>query len=167
MKKINTDKRNTVKSAVADNESAKLLPNVIMYDKESGAPFNAQDVRAQTVQEADISTIPWKEWIQGRVARQSGEKQAQMAAILLVLNSLHVRGNIHQAPLEVFIDWHTKRKTVRATEDLPAGSLALPPCVPQTSRGNDKSCHPHRVPVTVSERTSVVTAVADGGTNHT
>ena len=82
---------------------------------------------------------------------------------MLMLNSLHARGNIDQAPLDVFIDWHTKRKVVRATEDLPAGSLALPPCVPQTSRVHDKSCHPHRVPATVSERAAVETAVADGG----
>ena len=82
---------------------------------------------------------------------------------MLVLNSLHARGNIDQAPFDVFIDWHTKRKVVRASEDLLAGSLALPPCVPQTSRVYDKSCHPHRVPVTVSERSAVVTAVADGG----
>ena len=150
-------------TAVAVKERAKLLPKVIMYDKESGAPINAQDVRSKTAQEVDISTIPWKEWIQGSVARQLGEKQAQMAAIVVVLNSLHVRGKIHQAPIEVFIDWQTKRNVVRASEDLPAGSLALPPCVPQTSRVYDKSCHPHRVPVTVSERAAVVTAVADGG----
>ena len=98
-------KKHTGNTAVADKEPAKLLPKVIMYDKESGAPINAQDVRAQTVQEADISTIPWKEWIRGRVARQSGEKTTQMAAIQLVLNSLHARGNIDQAPLDVFIDW--------------------------------------------------------------
>ena len=90
-----------------------------------------------------------------------------MAAILLVPNSLHAHGNIDQAPLEVLIDWHTKRKVVRASEDLPAGSLALPPCVPQTSRVYDKSCHPHRVPVTVTERSAVVTAVADGGKLNT
>ena len=154
-------------TAVAVKERAKLLPKVIMYDKESGAPINAQDVRAQTVQGADIITNPWQEWIRGRVARQSGETPTQMAAILMVLNSLHARGNIDQAPLDVFIDWHTNRKVVRASEGLPAGSLALPPCVPHTSRVYDKSCHPHRVPVTVTERSAVVTAVADGWKRYT
>ena len=138
-----------------------------MDDKEVGAPSNAQDVRAASVQEVDISTIPWEGWIQGRVARQSGETQAQMAAILLVLNSLHVRGNIHQAPLEVLIDRHTKRKTDRATEDLPAGSLALPPCVPHASRVHDKSLHPHRVPITVSESPNGNRSGGRGEANHT
>ena len=140
---------------VADKEPAKLLPKVIMYDKVSGAPIHAQDVRAATDQEANISTLPWKEWLRGSVAKQSGEQPTHMAAIQLVLNSLHTRGHIDQAPLDVSIDWHTKRKVVKASEDLPGGSLALPPCVPHTSRMYDKSWHPHRVPITVTERSAV------------
>ena len=50
-------------SAVADKEPAKLLPWVIMYDQETGVPINAQDVRAATGQEANIATVPWKEWL--------------------------------------------------------------------------------------------------------
>ena len=72
-----------------------------------------------------------------------------------MLNSLHTRGHIDQAPLDVSIDWHTKRKVVNASEDLLGGSLAFPPCVPHTSRMYDKSWHPHRVPITVTERSAV------------
>ena len=126
-------KKHTGNTVVADKEPAKLLPKVIMYDKVSGAPIHALDVRAATDQEANISTLPWKEWLRGSVAKQSGEQPTHMAAIQLVPNSLHTRGHIDQAPLDVSIDWHTKRKVVKASEDLLGGSLALPPCVPYVS----------------------------------
>ena len=32
--------------------------------------------------------------------------------------------------------------------------MALPPCVPHASRMYDKSWHPHRVPITVTERSA-------------
>ena len=53
---------------------------------------------------------------------------------------------------------NSKRKVAKASEDLPKGTLALPPCVPHTSRVYDRSTHPHRVPIVVTERP----AVADG-----
>ena len=145
-------------SAVADKEPAKLLPKVIMYDKETGVPINAQDVRAATGQEADMATVPWKEWLPGRVAQQLCDKASHIAAIQLVLNSLHTRGRIDEEPLDVSIDLNSKRKVVKASEDLPKGTVALPPCVPHASRVYDKSTHPHRVPIAVIERS----AVADG-----
>ena len=110
--------KHTGNTAVADKEPATLLSNVIMYDKVSGAPIHAQDVRAATDQEANISTLPWKGWLRGSFAKQSGEQPTHMAAIQLVLNPLHTRGHIDQAPLDVSIDWHTKRKVVKASEDL-------------------------------------------------
>ena len=84
----------------------------------------------------------WPQWRDDSVRR--GPLRPQLR-----LHSLHTRGHIDQAPLDVSIDWHTKRKVVKASEDLPGGSLALPPCVPHTSRMYDKSWHPHRVPITV------------------
>ena len=81
-----------------------------------------------------------------------------MAAIQLVLHSLHTRGRVDAAPIDVSIDLNSKRKVVKASEDLSEGSLALPPCVPHASRVHDKSTHPHRVPIVVIEKS----AVADG-----
>ena len=126
-----------------------------MYDKASGAPIHAQDVRAATDQEANISTLPWKEWLRGSFAKRSGEQPTHMAAIQLVFNSLHTRGHIDQAPLDDSIDQHTKRKVVKSSEDLSGGSLALPPCVPHASRVYDKSWHQHLVPIKVTERSAV------------
>ena len=70
-----------------------------------------------------------------------------MAAIQLVLYSLHARGRSDQAPIDVSIDLTKNRKVVKSSEDLPAGTLALPPCVPHTPRVCDKNTHPHRVPI--------------------
>ena len=78
-----------------------------------------------------------------------------MAAIQLVLHSLHTRGRVHEAPIEVSIDLTTKRKVVRASEHLATGALALPPCVPHASRVYDKSIHPHRVAIVVTQASAV------------
>ena len=86
------------------------------------------------------------------------DKAAHIAAIQVVLHSLHVRGRVDEAPIDVSIDLNSKRKVVKASEDLPAGALALPPCVPKSSSVFDKSTHPHRVPIVVIEKS----AVADG-----
>jgi hypothetical protein len=86
------------------------------------------------------------------------DKANHIAAIQLVLNALHTRGRIDQTPIDIIVDLNSKRKVVKASEDLPKGTLALPPCVPHTSRVYDKSTHPHRVPIVVIEKS----AVADG-----
>ena len=151
-------KRNTDNTAVADKGPPKLLPKVIMYDQETGVPINAQDVRAATDQEAKIATVPWAEWLRGRIAHALCEKTTHIAAIQLVLNALHTRGRIDQAPINVSIDLNSKRKVVKASEDLPKGTVALPPCVPHTSRVYDKSTHPHRVPIVVTEKSAVAEA---------
>ena len=96
-----------------------------MYDAVTGVPQNAQDVRAATDQEANIATVPWKEWYRGRIARHLCEKATHMAAIQLVLHSLHTRGRIDQAPIDVSIVLTKGRKVVKSSEDLPAGTLAL------------------------------------------
>ena len=102
MRKVNAD--NTANTAVADNEPPKLLPKVIMYDKVFGMPINAQDVRAAGEhQAAEIVTVPWTEWLRGRVAQTLGEKTAHVAAINLVLHSLHTRGRIDEAQEETQI----------------------------------------------------------------
>ena len=151
--------RNKAKTAVAVNtQPAKLMPKVIMYDAVTGVPTNAQDVRAAQDQGSNVATVPWKEWLGGRAAQTLPEKATHMAAILMVLYSLHTRGRIEMAPIDVSIDLTKNRKVVKASEDLPAGALALAPCVLKTSSVLDKSVHPHRVPIVVTEKS----AVADG-----
>ena len=121
-------------------------------------PQFAQDVSVATDQQANIATVPWKEWLRGRVAQTLDDKATHMAAIQLVLHSLRSRGRIDDAPIDVSIDLTTKRKVVKSSEDLPKGTVALPPCVPHTSRVYDKSTHPHRVPIVVTEKSAVADA---------
>ena len=83
------------------------------------------------------------------------KKATHMAAILMVLHSLHTRGRIEMAPIDVSIGLTNHRKVVKASEDLPAGALALAPCVLKTSSVLDKSVHPHRVPIVVTEKSAV------------
>ena len=150
--------RNKDKAAVADTEPEEIMPKVIMYDQDTGLPINAQDKRAATGQEAKTTTLPWAQWLRGRIAKGMCDKANHIAAIQLVLNALHTRGRIDQTPIDIIVDLNSKRKVVKASEDLPKGTLALPPCVPHTSRVYDKSTHPHRVPIVVIEKS----AVADG-----
>ena len=151
--------RNKANTAVAVKpEPATLMPKVVLYDATTGVPTNAQDVRAAQDQSTNIAAVPWKQWLGGRAAQTLPEKATHMAAILMVLYSLHTRGRIEMAPIDVNIGLTKHRKVVTASEDLPAGALALAPCVPKTSSVLDKSVHPRRVPIVVTERS----AVADG-----
>ena len=86
------------------------------------------------------------------------EKAGHIAAIQMVLHLLHNRGPVDEAPIDVSIDLNSKRKAAKASENLPIGALALPPCVPKSSSVLDKSTHPRRVPIQEIEKS----AVADG-----
>ena len=48
-----------------------------------------------------------------------------------------------------------------ASEDLPRGTIVLPPCVLHTSRVHDNSIRPHRVPIVVTEKPAVADAKPD------
>ena len=62
--------RSTDKSAVASNEPLNIVPITIMYDGETGEPQNVQDLKVGNIdQQANIATVPWKEWHRGRVAQ--------------------------------------------------------------------------------------------------
>ena len=111
--------RNKAKTAVAVKpEPATLMPKVIMYNATTGVPRKAQDVRAAQDQSISIAAVPWEEWLGGRAAQTFPEKATHKAAILLVLYSLHTRGRIEMAPIDVNIDLTKHRKVVTASEDL-------------------------------------------------
>ena len=78
-------KKHTDNTAVADNEPSKFLPKVIMYDKVSGAPIHAQDVRAAPGREVNLATVPWKGWLREHAAQRLCGKATHIAAIRLVL----------------------------------------------------------------------------------
>ena len=150
-----------------------LLPKVILYDEAVGAPVDAQDTREHKVKAAGESVaIPWKEWLQSSPAQALGSQGADVAAVMLVLRSLHYNGKVCANPIEVTLDLDTKQRAVRASDVVEAGDLELPPCVPVYGRPHVTSTHPHgpsastfhvvkaqRVPITVTNRELVARRV--------
>ena len=137
-----------------------LLPKVILYDEAVGAPVDAQDTREHKVTAAGESVaIPWKEWLQSSPAQALGSQGADVAAVMLVLRSLHYNGKVCANPIEVLLDLDTKHRALRASVVVEAGGLELPPCVPVSGRPHATSTHPQRVPITVTNKELVARRV--------
>ena len=150
-------KPRATREAEADDQ---LLPKVILYDEAVGAPVDAQDTREHKVKAAGESVaIPWKEWLQSSPAQALGSQGADVAAVMLVLRSLHYNGKVCANPIEVTLDLDTKQRAVRASDVVEAGDLELPPCVPVSGRPHATSTHPQRVPITVTNKELVARRV--------
>lgn len=134
------------------SEPDKLLPKVITFDERTGAPIDAQDTREATKPEQLLAKIPWQTWLQSPAAQSMDERTAAVAAITLILRSMHHKGNVCEQSVDVFIDMDTNHRTAKAGEDLGPGDLELLPCVPATCKVHVASTHPHRVAILVAER---------------
>ena len=145
----------TTDAVVPASAPPRLLPKLIEYDEVTGAPINQQDVKATKAKQVHRVIIPWTEWLTGAVAKTMDDEQSHMAAIQLVLKSLHVRGGVETASIDVSIDVGSNRRLVTASADLAPGSLVLPPCVPKTARAYKTSVHPQRVAIVVTEKSAV------------
>ena len=86
------------------------MPKLIEFDEATGVPTNQQDVRVATAQQDKIAIVPWREWLGGRVAKSLDETSTHIAAIKLVLHSLHARGRIEKAKIDVFYDLPPPKK---------------------------------------------------------
>ena len=152
---VATRRRRESKAAVAKPETQRLLPKLIEYDEDTGLPMNAQDIKVATPKHQNIAIVPWREWLGGRVAKELDQEATHMVAITMVLHSLHTRGNIEAALVDVSIDLDKSRKVVTASEDLPPGTLSLPPCAPKMAKAYTASVHPHRVAIVVTDKSAV------------
>ena len=147
-------------SAVAETKpDERLLPKVIEYDELLGAPVSAQEIRTQdgVVGATESAAVPWKEWMRSRAALQLDEDSAAVAAVSLVLRSLHRNGKVADQAVDVALNLESKQRTVRASEDMEEGALQLPPCVPLSGRAHKTSVHPHRVAIAVTSKHVVAT----------
>ena len=142
-------------AAVAASAPQQLLPKLIQYNEDTGAPINQQDVKVTIAKQVHRVIVPWREWLTGAVAKTMDDEQSHMAAIQLVLKSLHVCGGAEAASIDVCIEVGSGRRLVTASADLAPGSLVLPPCVPKTAKAYNKSLHPQRVAIVVTEKTGV------------
>jgi hypothetical protein len=139
------------KATMAD--AARMMPKVIAYDVSSGAPVNAQDSKLEEQKTAGSDVvIPWKQWLTSSVAQDLDAVASDMAAITLVLRSLHCQGHVETQAIEVSYDLESRLKTVTATSDLEPDTLELPPCVPKSGKVYTTSVHPLRVPIRVTRK---------------
>ena len=76
---------------------------------------------------------------------------------------LHSQQVYEDLPIEILLEEGKQSRRVKATKDIPAQSIMLPPCVPKTKTLSVDSTHPWRVPITVSTISRMPTAVADHG----
>ncbi len=131
----------------------RLLPKVIQYDEGVGAPVTEQDTRVDTARGGQTAVaVPWKAWLQSSAAQELDEQSGNVAAVTMVLRSLHHNGKVADQDVEVTLDMDSKQRIAKASADLEAGSLELPPCVPASGRVHATSTHPQRVAVTVTNK---------------
>ena len=144
------------KSKSAPKAGAPLLPKVIQYD-ESGRPVDFQETRLEKEAEhdrlRDLVTVPWKEWCGSIVALNLDQQRADIAAITMVLRSIHYNGNVGGQAVVATLDLDSNKSlTVKAGRDVEMEELELPPCVPAVGRIHTTSTHPHRAAITVTHR---------------
>ncbi len=138
----------------------RLLPKVIQYDEGVGAPVTEQDTRVDTARGGQTAVaVPWKAWLRSSAAQELDEQSGNVAAVTLVLRSLHHNGKVADQDVEVTLDMDSKQRIAKASADLEAGSLELPPCVPASGRVHATSTHPQRVAVTVTNKDVVAKKV--------
>ena len=76
-----------------------------------------------------------------------------IAAITMVLRSLHDHGKVDDQAVTVVLDLGNKVKIAKAGADLQPGALQLPPCIPASGKIHTTSTHPYRVAINVTQRT--------------
>ena len=123
------------------------------FDESTGQRTSGeQDTRADTKgkkgEQQEIA-VPWKEMFQLDLGRNMGSKEAGMAAALVVLAMLHKRFDASKLPIDIVCEKGKQEVRVVATEEIPAKTLQLPPCVPKSSKLVEHSTHPHRAAITV------------------
>ena len=129
-----------------------ILPKVIAYD-ESGMPLSSQEVKVSTPvsKVPAVAAIPWREWMSSAAAQDLDMAAADMAAVTLVLRSLHCKGRLEDQPIEVSLDLQSGLKAVKVTKDIEEGRLEIPPCAPKSGKIWATSVHPFRVAIRVRD----------------
>ena len=97
-----------------------------------------------TVQK-DRCEVPWREWLGGVVAPTLDREASDIAAITLVLRSLHCKGNADAAPVSVSYGPSDNSRRVTVTNTIKKGQLELFPCAPKSTKISKTSTHPDRV----------------------
>jgi hypothetical protein len=116
-------------------------------------PLSSQEVKVSTPvsKVPAVAAIPWREWMSSAAAQDLDVEAADMAAVTLVLRSLHCKGRVEDQPIEVSLDLQSGLKAVKVTEDIEEGRLEIPPCAPKSGKIWATSVHPFRVAIRVRD----------------
>ena len=144
--------------------AAPMLPTVIKFDPTTGKPINAQDSRVMETKECGDRDkkrceVPWREWLGSAAAQSLDSDASDMAAITMVLRSLHRKGLAAAAPVSVSCarategteHSHGKAYRVTVTKAIKKGELEIFPCAPKSAKVVKISSHPDRVPIHVKQ----------------
>ena len=94
--------------------------------------------------------LPWRGWPMQAAGRIMDKAEAEMAAALSILLSLRFFHVASDEPIDVIMDTVSGEKKVAAKQDIEAGQLHLPPCIPKALKIIKRCTHPQRVGTTVS-----------------
>ena len=101
--------------ANAPPAAMQLLPKVRPYGEATGLPETAQDSRpAAEHHPPEPAALPWQEWLRSAVGQALHYGAAAVAAISLVLSSLHCNGEIDNQNITVTMNMGSKQRATKA-----------------------------------------------------
>jgi len=126
-------------------------PSVVSFDEATGRQLN-QQVDFSVTKEAvaqQVNKLPWREWRKG-IAETLGQNDADKAAAVAVLASLHQNIPVELEPIEMWV--REGSIYVTATCMVKPEDILLPPCVPKQAKVFKKSEHPYAAVVKLKVR---------------
>ena len=96
--------------------------------------------------EESSKALPWQQW--HKENHDMGAVEADKASAVAVLHTLHAYVDVTAEKVKIMQD---KGGNVRvyATADIPAKTIAFPPCIPRASKVYEKAEHPCAVRIQV------------------
>jgi hypothetical protein len=125
-------------------------PHVIHFDELTGKQLITQ-VEILAAPEKSIKTeqLPWRTWYSG-IGQDMGVTEANQAAAVAVLHSIHQTYDVSKEPVEVWR--HGNNIYVTTNRKLKPFEIMLPPCIPRQSKVLEKSEHPYTVQIKIAMR---------------
>ena len=128
----------TMEAALSDTAPADVSTINVNLSRQA-VPAGADD--------SETYKLPWREWRRSEHFTTQGQVESLMAAGLVAARELHLKIDTASLPIDIF-RVNGKYKVV-ATEDIPKGSLLIPPSVSQKSKFVEKTPNPHATAVIV------------------
>ena len=153
------------KAVELEDKKLNTAPKVIQFDEITGAQLNQQIDFPELQEKAAVDNkLPWRQW-RSQGGSSLGDKEADKAAAVAVLNSLHANFAVDLEPIEM---WQQAghgdkagRSYVTATRIASPGEIMLPPCVPKQSTVLERSEHPYTVEIALRVVRPTDTQVGD------